>query len=140
MDWKPILSCIGDWPCNFLVFNNFILSLLNFYPSQFQTIPHWITSIVLKPDPVIDPVGWSGQTRVNPKKNSAFSSHLSDMSPKQQGSYPLLSSMLDFCLASARGPENAGDVADMSQTERPCPKNTGGVEDWYPNRISRKWK
>jgi hypothetical protein len=73
MDWKPILSCIGDWPCNFLVFNNFILSLLIFYPSQFQTIPHWITSIVLKPDPVINSVGWSGHgsdglTRVNQKK------------------------------------------------------------------------
>jgi hypothetical protein len=60
------------------------------------------------------------------------------MSPKQQGSYPLLSSMLDFCPASARGPKNAGDVADMSQAEGPCPETTGGVEDWYPNRISRK--
>jgi hypothetical protein len=44
--------------------------------------------------------------------------------------------MLDFCLASGRGPENAKDVADMSQVERPCPETTAGVEDWYPNRIS----
>jgi hypothetical protein len=26
----------------------------------------------------------------------------------------------------------------MSQAEGPCPETTGGVEDWYPNRISRK--
>ena len=32
----------------------------------------------------------------------------------------------------------AGDVADMSQAERPCPETTGGVEDWFPNRISQK--
>lgn len=48
--------------------------------------------------------------------------------------------MLDFCLASGPRPENAGDVADMSQAERPCPETTGGVEDWFPNRISRKRK
>jgi len=60
------------------------------------------------------------------------------MFPKQQVSYPLLSSMLDFYLASGRGPENAGDVADMSQAEWPCPETKGGVEDWYPNIIIRK--
>lgn len=48
--------------------------------------------------------------------------------------------MLDFCLASGSRPENAGDVADMSQAELPCLETTGGVEDWFPNRMSRKRK
>lgn len=48
--------------------------------------------------------------------------------------------MLDFCLASGPRPEKAGDVADMSQAERPCSETTGGVEDRFPNRISRKRK
>jgi hypothetical protein len=96
-------------------------------------------------DRVTGQMGWPGLTRVNPKKKLCFFFSSFWYVPQTTrfvllNSYPLLSSMLDFCLASGRWPENAGDVADMAQAERPCPETTGGVEDRYPNRISRKWK
>lgn len=34
----------------------------------------------------------------------------------------MLTSMLDFCLASGPRPDKAGDIADMSQAERPSRK------------------